>query len=196
MLESVSIHGVTLKKTSELVPLISSLKQRVILCGHSHVFRSVYLADNRLIINAGSVGLPAYCDEQPYPHTMESGSPHAKYCIVSRDDSEYSVEFIEVPYKWPKAAEIASVNNREDWAQWLKTGRKDGRVVSQFFIIKAFDFINQVDFVSCFQSLFACLRAYKMLETTEAKIKFHTLTFWRNFWSDLDKEKEMRNEEK
>jgi len=81
------------------------------------------LADNRLIINAGSVGLPAYSDEQPYPHKMESGSPHAKYCIVSRDDSAYSVEFIEVLYNWSKAAEIASVNNREDWAQWLKTGR-------------------------------------------------------------------------
>jgi predicted phosphodiesterase len=125
LLESVSIHGVTLKKTSELVSLISSLKQRVILCGHSHVFRSVYLSDNRLIINAGSVGLPAYCDEQPYPHTMESGSPHAKYCIVSRDDSEYSVEFIEVPYNWSKAAEIAFANNREDWAQWLRTGRAE-----------------------------------------------------------------------
>ena len=125
LLESVSIHGVTLKKTSELVSLISSLKQRVILCGHSHVFRSVYLADNRLIINAGSVGLPAYCDEQPYPHTMESGSPHAKYCIVSRDDSAYLVEFIEVPYNWSKAAEIASLNNREDWAQWLRTGRAE-----------------------------------------------------------------------
>jgi len=125
LLESVSIHGVTLKKTSELVPLISSLKQRVILCGHSHVFRSVYLDDNRLIINPGSVGLPAYCDEQPYPHKMESGSPHAKYCIVYRDDSAYSVEFIEVPYNWSKAAEIASVNNREDWAQWLRTGRAE-----------------------------------------------------------------------
>jgi predicted phosphodiesterase len=125
LLESVSIHGVTLKKIFELVPLISSVKQRVILCGHSHVFRSVYLADNRLIINAGSVGLPAYCDEQPYPHKMESGSPHAKYCIVSRDDSAYSVEFIEVPYNWSKAAEIASINNREDWAQWLRTGRAE-----------------------------------------------------------------------
>jgi predicted phosphodiesterase len=125
LLESVSIHGVTLKKISELVSDISSLKQRVILCGHSHIFRSVYLPDKRLIINAGGVGLPAYCDEKPYPHKMESGSPYAKYCIVSRDDSVYLVELIEVPYNWSKAAEIASANNREDWAQWLRTGRAE-----------------------------------------------------------------------
>jgi len=56
---------------------------------------------------------------------MESGSPHAKYCIVSRDGSEYSVKLIEVPYNWSKAAETASLNNREDWAQWLRTGRAE-----------------------------------------------------------------------
>lgn len=123
LLESVSIHGVTLKKTPEIISQVSSLKQRIILCGHSHIFRSVYLPDKRLIINAGSVGLPSYCDEEPYPHKMESGNPHAKYCLVSRDNSAYSVELIEVPYDWSKAAEIASENGREDWACWLRTGR-------------------------------------------------------------------------
>ena len=52
--------------------------------------------------------------------------------------------------------------------------------------------MNRVDFVSRFQSLFTCFRTYKMLKTTEAKMKFYTLTFQKNFWSDLDKEKEIR----
>jgi len=31
-----------------------------------------------------------------------------------------------------------------------------------------------------------------MLKTTKARMKFYALTFRKNFWSDLDKEKEIR----
>ena len=36
-------------------------------------------ANGKIVINPGSVGLPAYKDELPVMHKMESGTPHAKY---------------------------------------------------------------------------------------------------------------------
>jgi len=43
------------------------------------------LADDRLVLNPGSVGLPAYDDDQPVPHIVENGTPEARYAIVQRD---------------------------------------------------------------------------------------------------------------
>ncbi|MDF9843691.1 MULTISPECIES: hypothetical protein [unclassified Paenibacillus] len=40
-------------------------------------------------VNAGSVGLPAYFEDTPHPHYMESKTPHAKYVIVSRNDQSW-----------------------------------------------------------------------------------------------------------
>jgi len=56
----------------------------VILCGHTHIQRSVSLPTGQTVVNPGSVGLPAYEDDSPTYHKMESGSPHARYAIVSR----------------------------------------------------------------------------------------------------------------
>ena len=56
------------------------------LCGHSHVQRIVEIDGNIVIVNPGSIGLPAYKDELPAPHVIESGSPHARYTIVHYND--------------------------------------------------------------------------------------------------------------
>lgn len=51
----------------------------VVLCGHSNTPGVVRLTDGRLIVNPRSVGLPAYDDDHPHPHMMESGTPHARW---------------------------------------------------------------------------------------------------------------------
>jgi diadenosine tetraphosphatase ApaH/serine/threonine PP2A family protein phosphatase len=91
------------------------------VCGHTHIQRIVDVGDNTVIVNPGSVGLPAYNDEVPEPHVIESGSPHARYAILQHDD-KWTVELISVPYDFQKAADRARNNGRLDWAIALETG--------------------------------------------------------------------------
>jgi len=66
----VSADGVALRTPEELSETLAGVSERVILCGHSHVPRKISLPDGRMVVNPGSVGLPAYADEEPYPHVM------------------------------------------------------------------------------------------------------------------------------
>ncbi|HEY0628087.1 MAG TPA: metallophosphoesterase family protein [Sphingomicrobium sp.] len=100
---------------------------KVILCGHTHVPRVVRLADGRLIVNPGSVGLPAYDDDRPYPHVVETGSPHARYAILTEAGGEWTADLIAVEYDWEGAARDAEANGRLDWAWALRTGMTQSR---------------------------------------------------------------------
>ena len=86
----------------------------MILCGHTHLQRVVTLEDGRLIVNPGSVGLPAYNDDRPYSHVVESGSPHARYAVVSDEGSGWTADLHLVEYDWEQAARDAEANGRMD----------------------------------------------------------------------------------
>lgn len=92
--------------------------ERLILCGHTHIPRVVDLPDGRMIANPGSVGLPAYDADEPFPHVMESGSPGARYAIVEDD----AVTLHEVAYDHESAVAKAQAAGRPDWAQALRHG--------------------------------------------------------------------------
>ena len=94
----------------------------LILCGHTHIQRSLLLNDGRLIVNPGSVGLQAYEDERPFRHRMEMGSPHARYAIVTRRASGWGAAFHAIEYDWDLAAAEAELNGRPDWSIALRTG--------------------------------------------------------------------------
>jgi predicted phosphodiesterase len=94
--------------------------ERLILCGHTHLPRLVDIGDGRIVANPGSVGLPAYDDDRPVFHVMETGSPHARYAIV---DDHCSVAFHAVDYDHGAAATKADAEGRSDWAMALRTGR-------------------------------------------------------------------------
>lgn len=96
---------------------------RLILCGHTHVPRSLRLDDGRLIVNPGSVGLPAYRGEHPYPHQVENPGPQARYAIVERGEDQWKAQLIAVDYDWQAAAALALRHRRPDWARALTTGR-------------------------------------------------------------------------
>lgn len=82
LVEEVTMNGVRRKMVDVLVKELSAIPQKVIYCGHTHVRSTVWLPDGKMIINPGSVGLPAYYEEEPYPHVMESMTPHAEYGIA------------------------------------------------------------------------------------------------------------------
>lgn len=123
LLEHLGQNKVSIKKEEQIRTIIASVAQPVILCGHSHLPGTVHLTDGRLIVNPGSVGLTAYSDDMPVYHEMISGSPHAKYAIITKEDSVWKAEKVSVAYDWESAAHKARENGREDWAEWLLTGK-------------------------------------------------------------------------
>lgn len=94
----------------------------LILCGHSHIPRLSQLTSAQIIANPGSVGVQAYTGHDPGPHTVESGSPHARYAIAERSAGAWTLEFIAVPYDWDAASRLALQRGRHDWALALRTG--------------------------------------------------------------------------
>ena len=121
-LQTVTKAGLREATIDEITNRAAPVNSRVILCGHTHLPGVVRLPDGRLIVNAGSVGLPAYDDIHPYPHNIETGSPHAKYAIIEKRHDVWAAELIKVEYDWEQAARDAEKNNRMDWARALRTG--------------------------------------------------------------------------
>jgi len=133
--EALLCHGVpgcdsvTLLQTAERHATAAEVEQRLggcdaalLLCGHSHVARSVRNARGGLIVNPGSVGQPAYEDDYPYPHVVESGSPDARYAIVERGNQGWQAQLIHVPYPYQQMAQLARLRARPDWERALLSG--------------------------------------------------------------------------
>lgn len=102
--------------------LVGYLSHDLLLCGHTHLHKSLRLENGPLIVNPGSVGLPAYDDEAPYPHVMEAGTPHARYAIVDDSSGQWEVDFRDISYPWEDAAALALQNRRPDVHHALLTG--------------------------------------------------------------------------
>lgn len=94
----------------------------LILCGHTHVPRVLRLADGRLVVNPGSVGLQGFDDHHVHPHVIETGAPHARYALLERRLTGWNVALRAVAYDWETAAQRAEREHRPDWAETLRTG--------------------------------------------------------------------------
>ena len=123
LLREVTAHGCRLLPAAAIGLKLKSIPQPIICCGHDHLPAFLRLPDGRHVINPGSVGLPAYRDDLPFPHAMEAGSPHARYTVVKRSRSGPSIENIAIPYDWQSAAAVAVKNGRPDWAEYLASGQ-------------------------------------------------------------------------
>jgi diadenosine tetraphosphatase ApaH/serine/threonine PP2A family protein phosphatase len=124
LLESVSPDGrVFLKSQEEIEALAAGVEQPLILCGHSHIPRAVQLADGRLIVNPGSVGCPAYADEEPVPHKVETGNAMASYAVLEKADRGWTAQFRTVLYDHMAMSRLAAENGRAEWASALASGR-------------------------------------------------------------------------
>ena len=79
------------------------------------------------MVNPGSVGWPAYADENPHPHRVEAGAPEARFAILSRTEDGggggWTAELLAVPYDYEEAASSAERFGRPDLAHMLRTGR-------------------------------------------------------------------------
>lgn len=123
MLENIGANGSTLKKTEEIMNYVQDIQQQIIFCAHTHIPRVVYLPNNKIIINPGSVGLPAYEEELPIYHKMESGSPFAHYTLVSKEQDNWLIEQVLIGYDRQEVINKSKGNGRLDWTCALETGR-------------------------------------------------------------------------
>jgi len=126
LLEDVAAGGASLRAGEAIDGLLKGVAEPLVLCGHSHVARCVRTPAGRIVVNPGSVGLPAYDDAAPLPHAMQAGSPHAAYALVEGAASSpggLTVRHVRVLYDHDRAATRAKENGRDDWAAWLATGR-------------------------------------------------------------------------
>jgi len=121
-LETVTPQTMRIASLREIDERCGDVKARVLCCGHSHVPRAVKARDGTLIVNPGSVGLPAYDDNHPHFHLVENGSPDARYAIIECKDNLWHAALLSVPYDYLPMAELALKNNRPDWAIAIRTG--------------------------------------------------------------------------
>ncbi|MFN7644717.1 MAG: metallophosphoesterase family protein [Burkholderiales bacterium] len=99
---------------------LGEARARVMVCGHSHTQRVVELPDGRIVVNDGSVGLPAYTE--PLRGTtafVQAGSPHARYVMIDITPSAVSVSLVMVGYDWRAASARAAELGFPLWARWL-----------------------------------------------------------------------------
>ncbi|MCV6627415.1 MAG: metallophosphatase family protein [Cellvibrionaceae bacterium] len=124
LLETIQNMRTTLRSTSEIEALVGKLPPatRLLLCGHTHLPRQVELNTTLTIVNPGSVGLPAYADDEPTPHRMETRSNCAQYAIISFANQQWHCEQRAIAYDFEPAAQAALARNRADWAHALRTG--------------------------------------------------------------------------
>jgi predicted phosphodiesterase len=102
---------------------LGDVRARVMVCGHTHTPRVVGLPDGRIVVNDGSVGLPAYDEPLRDGHVwVQAGSPHARYALIDVGPRSVSVELVAVEYDWRLAAARAESVGFPAWARWL-TGR-------------------------------------------------------------------------
>jgi len=122
LLETIEHGRARISNPVEVQARLDGADFQVIVCGHTHFPRVVSLPGGQLIINPGSVGLPAYDYDVPSVHVIETGSPHARYAVMERKSEGWTIDLIAVPYDHQLAADRARKNGRPDWEEGLLTG--------------------------------------------------------------------------
>lgn len=121
-LEAVEPGRLRLATQSEIDRRLGPSRAALVACGHTHVPRLLRSAAGQLLVNPGSVGQPAYDDDQPAYHAVENGAPDARYAIVEQCDDRWSAQLLAVPYDHESMAELALRNGRPEWAYILRHG--------------------------------------------------------------------------
>lgn len=119
LLHSVDADGIREATHEEVWDRLGERRERLTLCGHTHLARALALRDGRIVANPGSVGLQAFDDDYPSPYRVENGDPRARYAIMEQGQ----VTLHAVAYDHETAAAKAAHEGRDDWAVALRTGR-------------------------------------------------------------------------
>jgi len=122
LLETVEPGRLRLASAREIEQRLDGATEALVLCGHSHLPRSLRTPRGQLLVNPGSVGVPGYVASAPYPHVVENGAPDARYAIVERHGAVWRANLIAVPYDFAPMAQLALQRGRPEWQRALATG--------------------------------------------------------------------------
>ena len=127
LLENIETGQPIVRSDTDILALLNGVDSAVTVCGHTHIPRTVTLSSGQLVVNTGSVGYPAYEDDLPIVHKMQTYSHHASYALITRGETKqgqhWQTEHIKVSYDHEAAAKLALKNGRKDWEFALRTGR-------------------------------------------------------------------------
>ncbi|MGB6117197.1 MAG: hypothetical protein WBF87_03170 [Mesorhizobium sp.] len=70
-----------------------------------------------MIVNPGSVGI------QAFPSITATGSPHARFAVLTRTAQGWNCDLRAIEYDWDRAARKAAKLSA-DWAHCIATGFK------------------------------------------------------------------------
>ena len=90
--------------------------------GGSKKARKVKTKD-KIRINPGNVGLPAFDDGHHVVHKMGNYNVTALYYLIEFLDNSIIIDHKALSNDYDKAANLAEMNNRKDRAQWIRTLR-------------------------------------------------------------------------
>ena len=121
LLESPVDGRLVAARPDQIATRLGDVRASIVACGHSHIPRVVHHGAT-LVVNPGSVGLPAYEHTGTHAHVSEVGSPLARYALLERHADGPRVVSIALPYDADAAATRAQANGRPDWAHALRTG--------------------------------------------------------------------------
>ena len=122
LLEDIEQGRVVRAPVEKIARRLDGTAAAVVLCGHSHQQHMVRVPGGPLVVNPGSVGLPAYRDTDGIAHVSEVGSPHARYALIRDDGGTMTIELIALDYDHASAAKRAIANGSSGWAHALQTG--------------------------------------------------------------------------
>lgn len=122
-MEAVTPGGdVVLRDRDAVMAEAAGIDASLMLCGHSHLPRRADLPGGRVILNPGSVGCPAYRDDAPFPHAVQTGTGAACYAVVQKTSAGWATAFRHVPYDQRRMIEMARAADHPNWAIRLATG--------------------------------------------------------------------------
>jgi putative phosphoesterase len=121
LLEDIEQGRVVRAPVEKIAQRLDGTDAAVVLCGHSHQQHMVRVPGGPLVVNPGSVGLPAYRDPDGIAHVSEAGSPHARYALIGGDGA-MAIELVALDYDHASAAKRAIANGSSGWAHALQTG--------------------------------------------------------------------------
>jgi predicted phosphodiesterase len=122
LLETVENGRVRRATATEIEARLDGVGDPVVVCGHSHLPCVVRTKSGQLLVNPGSVGLPAFNEASPSYHVVETGSSDARYAVMERREGGWSVALLSVAYDYETMAKLADHNNRPAWSYALRTG--------------------------------------------------------------------------
>ncbi len=107
--------------------LPAGVAPQLIACGHTHIPRVAHGPGGQLLVNAGSVGLQAYEDDEPHYYRVENGDAYARYATIEKRGGAWHAQIHPVPYDFEPMARLAERNGRPEWAEALRTGTVPAR---------------------------------------------------------------------